>query len=288
MSHVLKKIAQRLGMGQATTAPLVAGQAQSARPGILDEYVRGMPSPQHAVDLFKDNWWSAFPASFGATAGSTPLFEDSRIRWAIENLGGVSGKRVLELGPMEGGHSYMLEQAGASSVIAIEAGSRAYLKCLVAKEVTRLRRCSFLLGDFEEYLRHAKDHFDAVIACGVLYHMKDPVELIHNLARFTDRVYIWTQYYIPERVAAIAHMKNRFPGNHRAEHAGFPYTAHRYEYGDFLDTTRFAGGSAEYSHWVDRDDLLGALRHAGFTDIVVGEDDVEHVNGPCISLLARK
>ena len=253
---------------------------------ILDEYVRRMPGPQNAADLFKGDWWSALPAEFGATAGNVPHFDDSRITWAIPNLGGVDGKRVLELGPMEGGHTYMLEKAGAREVIAIEAGSRAFLKCLVTKEVTRSRRTSFLLGDFEEYLRHANERFDAVIACGVLYHLKDPVELIHNLVRFTDRVYVWTQYYDAERIAAIPHMKDRFPGNHPAETAGFRYTAHRYEYGDFLDTTRFAGGSDEYSHWLGREDLLGAIRHAGFDQVILGEDDVQHVNGPCISLVA--
>lgn len=285
---MLKKIAQRLGLGPARAAPFVTAQAPASRPGILDEYVRRVPGPQSAVDLFKGEWWSAFPPSFGVTAGGTPHFEDSRITWAIEKLGGVSGQSVLELGPMEGGHTYMLEKAGADSVIAIEAGSRAYLKCLVAKEVTGLRRSSFLLGDFEEYLRHANVRFDAVIACGVLYHMKDPVELIHNLARFTDRLYLWTHYYAADRVAAIPHMKNRFPGNHPTEHAGFRYTAHRYEYGDFLDTTRFAGGSDEFSHWLGREELLGALRHAGFDDIEIGADDVGHQNGPSISLVARK
>ena len=288
MTPVLKRIARHFGMRQATAAPPGTGQAQVARAGILDEYVRAAPSPQFAVDLFKGEWWSALPASFGATAGGTPHFEDSRVAWAIETLGGVSGKRVLELGPMEGGHTYMLEQAGAASIIAIEANSRAYLKCLIAKEVVGLRRASFLLGDFEEYLRNAKDRFDVVLASGVLYHLKNPLELVHNIARLTDRVYIWTHYCIPERVAAIPHMKHRFPGNHPAEYMGFRYTAYRYEYGDFLNTTRFAGGSDEYSHWLSRDDLFGALRHFGFNDFAIEADDVAHVNGPCISFVARK
>jgi hypothetical protein len=122
----------------------------------------------------------------------------------------------------------------------------------------------------------------------VLYHVRQPVELIHNLARVTDRVFIWTQYYIRERVEAIEHMKHRFGEGHAAEHAGFRHTLYRYNYGDFLDTTRFAGGSEQYSHWLSRDDLLGALRHAGFTEIDVGEDDLAHANGPAITLVARK
>jgi hypothetical protein len=159
-------------------------------------------------------------------AGLTPTLQDNRIAWAIETLGGVSGKRVLDLEPMEGGHTHMLERAGASSVTAIEAS--------------------------EEYLRRASERFDVVIACGVLYHMKNPVEVIQNMARIADSVYVWTHYCIPERMAAISHMKGR------------------------------------YSHWLGREDYLGAMRHAGFNHFTIEVDDVEHVNGPCISLIAHK
>ena len=283
---VLKKIAQRLGIKSPDSGLPASESSQPARPGILDEYVRHMPSPQFAVDLFKGQWWSALPASFGVATGRTPHFEDSRIAWAIPKLGGVEGKRILELGPMEGGHTYMLEKAGASSVTAVEASSRAYLKCLIAKEVTGMRRESFLLGDFEEYLRHAQERFDAVIACGVLYHLKNPVETIHNLARFADRAYVWTHYYVKERIDRIAHMQQGSWAAHEAEHAGFKYTAHRFDYGKFLDTNRFAGGSDQYAHWLGREELLGALRHAGYDQIDIGEEDLEHPNGPCISLVA--
>lgn len=282
--QVLRKLVQRL---RAPTPSAAAPQHH--RPGILDQYVHAAPNPQSALDLFKGEWWSHMPAPWsGLQAGAVPLFDDSRIKWAIEALGGVAEKSVLELGPLEGGHTYMLEQANAKSIMAIEASSKAYLKCLVVKEILGLQRSHFLLGDFEEYLRTTADRFDSAIACGVLYHLKNPVELIHNLARVTDSVFIWTQYFVRERLAAIPHMKDRFPASHATEHAGLRYTAHRYQYGDFLDTTRFAGGSDEYSHWLGRDDLMAALRHAGFTDIRVGEDDLQHTNGPCISLVARK
>jgi hypothetical protein len=280
---VFKRLAQRL------RAPAASAAAQQQhRAPILDQYVHAAPNPQSALDLFKGEWWSHIPAPPGLQAGTLPLFDDTRIHWAIQALGGVEGKTILELGPLEGGHTYSLEKSGAKSITAIEASSKAYLKCLVAKEILGTHRSRFLLGDFEEYLRGTSDRYDAAIACGVLYHMKNPVELIHNLARVTDQVFIWTQYFIKDRLERIPHMKDRFPGDHPAEHAGFHYTAHRYEYGDFLDTSRFAGGSDEYSHWLSRDDLLGALRHAGFREIVVGEDDLEHANGPCISLVARR
>jgi hypothetical protein len=264
-------------------------QPQPLRAAILDQYVRMPPNPQSALDIFQGEWWSSLPGSWaGLKAGHLPLFDDPRIKWAIESFGGVAGKTILELGPLEGGHTYLLEQGGAQSVVAIEANSRAYVKCLIVKEVLRLQRSQFLLGDFEDYLRSSPDRYDAAIACGVIYHLRQPVEFIHNLARVTDRVYIWTQYYVQERLAQIPHMAHRFGEGHAAEHAGFRHTLHRYNYGDFLNSKGFAGGTEEFSHWLNREDLLGALRHAGFTDITIGEDDLTHTNGPCISLVASR
>jgi hypothetical protein len=81
---------------------------------ILDHYCRLSPSHQNAVDIFQGEWSSQFPPPFeNLTAGPLALFQDVRLAWAIDQLGGVGSKTVLELGPLEGGHAYMLEHAGA-------------------------------------------------------------------------------------------------------------------------------------------------------------------------------
>ena len=283
---MLKKLAERLRTLNRHTG---AARPPQPRAAILGQYVRAAPAPQHALDIFKDEWWSSLPGEWsGLQAGQLPLFDDSRIHWAIEALDGVSGKRVLELGPLEGGHTYSLEQAGAASILAIEASTKAFLKCLVVKELVGLKRSRFVLGDFEEYLRSGGERFDAAIASGVLYHVRQPVELLQNLARVADHVFIWTQYYVKERLDAIPHMARRFGESEEADFGGFRHTRHPYFYGDFLETSRFAGGSEEFSYWLSRADLLGALRHAGLAEIVVGEEDINHVNGPSISLVAHR
>ena len=83
-------------------------------------------------------------------------------------------------------------------------------------------------------------------------------------------------------------MRHRFGTHVEAERDGFRHTLHRYQYGDFLNTNRFSGGTEDYSNWLSREDLLGALRHVGLTEIVIGEEEIEHVNGPCFSLVARR
>ena len=258
------------------------------RAAIHEQYVRTPPSVQNALHLFKGEWWSRMPGEFfPLEAGRLPLFLDDRIDWAIESFGGVQGKDVLELGPLEGGHTFMLEKAGAKSVLAIEANTRAFIKCLIVKELVQLQRARFLLGDFVEYLRAPDRKFDAVVACGVLYHMQHPVEVIHNLGRVADQVYIWTHYYDEEHVRKLAHA-SCFSGVNEATYQGFAHQQYVCEYRGSLDTMGFTGGAEAFAHWLTREDLLGALRHAGFIDIRIRKDHPEHDNGPCIELTARR
>ena len=64
----------------------------------------------------------------------------------------MDGFRILELGPLEGAHTYQLEKLGAAEIVAIEANKEAFLKCLIIKELAQLERARFLLGDFVTYL----------------------------------------------------------------------------------------------------------------------------------------
>jgi len=255
---------------------------------VLDQYVKSTPSPQNAVDIFGGEWASRFPEPFDdLKAVSNMLFEDPRISWAVEQLGGVKGRSVLELGPLEGGHTYMLDRLGAASILSIEANTRAYLKCLIAKEILRIKRAHFLCGDFVEYLRNNDQRFDMAIASGVLYHMKNPVELISHLSKVTDNIFIWTHYYDPEIISKNSLIPtNKFGECTTFEYGGFLHELHRYEYDTALDSMGFCGGSDMFSNWMTREDLLASFEHFGFRDIQVGFDHPEHPNGPAFAFSA--
>src|ERR1700741_3063398 len=136
---------------------------EASKPSVLDHYVAGTPTDQHQIDVFAGEWSSHFPDAVGVEAGDTRLFEDPRIDWVVANMGGVDGLEVLELGPLEGGHSAMLHDAGAS-VLAIEANTHAFLKCLITKNLLGLDRCRFELGAFLPYLKETERRFDLVLA----------------------------------------------------------------------------------------------------------------------------
>jgi hypothetical protein len=254
---------------------------------ILDYYITSAPSKQNALNLFKGEWMSKLPGDFASLeAGQLPLFEDERIEWAIKQLNGVEGKHVLELGPLEGGHTYMLEEMGAASITSVESNTRAYLKCLIIKEVIQLKRVHFLCGDFVEYLRSNPGKFDVCLACGVLYHMINPAELISLIAQVSDQVFLWTHYYDHEVISCKPDHAYRFPNSMSAEYDGFKHTLYRQEYNTALNFLTFCGGSNTFSHWMSREDILNCLRYFGLSDIQVYFDDTNHGSGPNFALTA--
>lgn len=265
-----------------------SGPSSAGAPSILDAYVTSVPSPQNAVDIFAGEWSSALPEPLaGVKAGPIPLFEDERVTWAIEQFGGVAGRSVLELGPLEGGHTYHLVREGAS-VTAIEAQTRAYLKCLIAKELLGMTGARFLLGDFMEYLRDKPERVDICFASGVLYHMRSPVETIALMGGVADRLFLWTHVYDETVVHASELLTPRFKTSEPAVYDGFEHTLYRFDYADSLSGKGFCGGSAAYSNWLTRADLFAALDRFGWKIGEIAFDTPDHPHGPALALVASR
>ncbi len=255
---------------------------------IEQRFARQAPSAQAAVDIFGEGGWAGVLPIPGVKSGSNENFNSPLVHWLLQEAGGVSGKRVLELGPLEGGHSFMLQQAGASEVVAIESNSRAYLKCLVAKELLGNERCKFLFGDAREYLRTTDECFDAALACGILYHLVAPYDLFPLLrARCTGPVLLWAHYWDET-------IEKKFPALHVAFSAkrtavlpsGAQVECHRHEYGRTHSSARFWGGIAPYSEWMTREGLFAALEAGGYR--VHASREVESAAGPALALVLQR
>lgn len=159
---------------------------------ILDAYILMEPDNQNVIDIFKGEWSSRIPDNFNLTTepGTDGLFEDERVTWAEEILGSFADWNILELGPLEGGHSYMFQDRDANKITSIEANTSAFLKCLCIKEVLKLDRVEFKLGDFMPFLRKDDATYDMVFASGILYHMEEPIELLKLISKVSDKVFI--------------------------------------------------------------------------------------------------
>jgi hypothetical protein len=266
---------------------VVAGW-RTTRSAMKGRFVASPPSPQTAVDAVAVDWASRFPPPLEAVvAGDAELFDDERMHWGFERLGGLSDRSVLELGPLEGAHSYMAQQAGARQVIAVEANTQAFLKCLVVKELLELDRCSFLCGDVTGYLTSSTQDFDVCFACGILYHMADPVRLIDLISRRASALLVWTHYY-DEKAIAGTPARGKFGHVEERIHAGFEHQLHRHSYAGDRGRATFWGGNQAYSSWLSRQAILDALEHFGFGRVEVAFDDESHPNGPAFALVAQR
>lgn len=233
-------------------------------------FVDAMPSAVNALELFSGEWASKLPAPYESIRGGghVGLFDDPRIRWADEKLAGLgrgfAGARVLELGPLEAGHTYMMSKLGARQITAIEANARAYLKCLVVKETLSIERATFLLGNALHFLREPGESFDVGVACAFLNHLAEPVELIELLASRCDAVYVWTVVYDELLFAKMPEMKPHFGAGQEREWKGYRHTLYPHFYGKVDSYKTFWGGLQSTCCWMRPDDIVGALKAFGF------------------------
>jgi hypothetical protein len=246
-----------------------------------------LPKHQNALDIFSGNWSSSFPSSSGLVGGSSPVFEDPRVPWAISLLGGLSGRSVLELGPYEAYNTYHFQQAGASSIISIESNKLNFIKCLIVKNIFGLN-ASFLYGDFQKYLQQTPCRFDICWASGVLYHMTRPIELLQGIRRVADTVLIWSHYYDFSHLADTPGAQY-FDSSKDVTYSEFSrsFRLHHRNYPPQGDRSYFSGGEARYSYWMEKDDILFVLNELGYQRIDFMHDEPDYPPGPAFCLLAR-
>ena len=254
----------------------------------LDRYVTGMPSLQNAIDLLP-GWIGAMPPDTGLVAGGPALYADTRIAWLLQRCFDVAGRDVLELGPLEGSHTYMLHEAGAATIDAVEANALAYMRCLVAKEALGLLRARFLLGDFLPWLEAGERCYDLVVASGVLYHSARPARLLELICGRADAVFLWTHYFDEGAMPKGDPRRKPFTGRveeHRC--GGVTLRLHERTYRKAWRDPKFCGGTHDRHFWLERDGILAVLASLGFGHVVVADDQRDHHYGPSFSLYASR
>jgi hypothetical protein len=239
------------------------------------------PSVQNAIDIFAGKWASDLAPVCSVTGtGNADLFRDPRAQMAADALGRqgrLDGFRVLELGPLEAAHTCLLERLGAAEIIAVEANTEAFLKCLIVKEALGLANARFLCGDIVGYLGACDRRFDLIFCSGVLYHMSDPIELIRLIAEHTDRCFVWTHYFSYEP------SNDRMPRTARSvSRYGFDTTYHELTYPD-MESGRFWGGNRPVQAWMEKDAILTAFAHFGLAQHAILDEAHDHPAGRCMS-----
>lgn len=266
-----------------------AATPDEQREAFLDAYETRPPRAQHQLELFADQWTARVPIlGEDAVSGERDdLFHDERVLWGLGVLGPITGMSVLELGPLEGAHTTLLEERGAGQVVAVEAHRQAFLRCLVVKNLLGLR-AHFELGDFVGYLREHGTTWDLCLAAGVLYHLHDPLELVALLGQRARRVLLWTHYWDADVMAQRPDVAERFDEVESVQRHGLSATYHRYAYGAGASDPTFCGGTRTHARWMERHDILEGLRAVGFDRLETAFDDPFWPHGPALCVAAAR
>lgn len=236
-------------------------------------------SAQGARQIFEQcgPWQSRFVVDGETLGGKYDFPADPRIRRLRQEVS-LEGKRVLELGCLEGGHSLALSGLGPRELVAVEGRPANYVRCCVIKNLFALDRVRFHLDDVRHVTPERYGRFDVVVAMGVLYHLPDPHVLLANLPRLADTVFLNTHY-----------SNQKHPLNSPEADLATPWGAFRGKRYTEYGLADPLSGLEQHSFWFRRDDLLGACRLAGFSGVkVVAEDDDPAETSSWIELLLTR
>jgi len=138
-------------------------------------------------------------------------------------------------------------------------------------------------------------NYDLIMASGILYHLKQPVDFIYKISPATKRLFIWTHCFEPDLSlwntslqTLLREGKWDYKNITTKNIGGHQYRLVKQSYGVAIDWNGFCGGTDTFSHWIYKQDLLNLLKWNGFGKIEVAFDAVDHPNGPSFCLYCEK
>ncbi|MEY2564650.1 MAG: hypothetical protein QOH88_2843 [Verrucomicrobiota bacterium] len=173
---------------------------------------------------------------------------------------------ILELGALEGAHTFILAQRPEiKHVLALEGREVNLRKARFVQNLLHIRNAEFVQANLEHHDLAAFGKFDAVFCSGLIYHLPEPWKLIEQLPAIAPKLFIWTHYAADAEAQTI-------PGGLRGKihHEG--------------GATEPLSGMSPTATWLTLESLISLLNASGYRSVQVMEDDPTHANGPAVTL----
>jgi SAM-dependent methyltransferase len=210
-------------------------------------------------------WITHFVIDGVESGGSFRAFNDGRVRQFFERFPGV--RTILELGSLEGGHTFELARhPDVERILALEARAFNIEKATFVRSLLGVPNVEFQQANLEHFQLAGLGHFDAIFCCGLLYHLPQPWKLIAQAPQVASHLYLWT-HYASEDEANV-----EIDGLRGCEHIeGGPDEP--------------LSGLSPKSVWLTLPSLLEVLKRSGYGKIDILEK-ARNPNGPALSLAA--
>jgi hypothetical protein len=208
-------------------------------------------------------WVSRFRIGDRDYGGKADLVDDDR----IERFAAVfpDCATVLELGSLEGAHSFSLARR-VERVVAVEGRDENVVRARFVQQLLGIENVEFVEADLEATPLASFGRFDAVFCVGLLYHLSEPWRLLDQLAAVAPSVFLQTHYSTTEDVTADG-MSGRL-------------------YREFGRKDPLSGLSPQ-SFWLTIPSLTERLEKNGYA-VELLEDEPSHPNGPIVTFAARR
>jgi len=191
----------------------------------------------------------------------------------LDEMVGLKGKRVLEVGCFEGVHTIALAQR-ARSVLALDSRVENVVKTIVRTAFYDLHP-RIMAYDLEKLSSPIPEWLDVDVLfhVGVLYHLSDPVRHLKLMLEGVSQAIL-----LDTHVARESQLN--------AEYLSDGRTWRYYKYGEKGYGAVFAG-MKDHAKWILEEDLNTVLKEAGFSNIQKLEERDEK-NGKRIYLIAQR
>jgi SAM-dependent methyltransferase len=210
-------------------------------------------------------WITRFVIEGIATGGDYEVINDGRVQQFLEHFPNV--RTILELGSLEGGHSFTLARhPGVDRVLAIEARAANIEKAKFIGSLLGVSNVEFRQANLEQLQLASVGYFDAIFCCGLLYHLPEPWKLVSQLPFVAPSLFVWTVYADEdEATIEIDGLRGR-----------------EYVEGGLNEPL---SGLSPKSIWLTLPSLLELLKRSGYVQIEILEK-AQNPNGPAVSLAA--
>ena len=206
-------------------------------------------------------WYTRFEIEGASYGGEGSYADDARVATFARLF--PEGSKVLELGSLEGGHTFELARQGFV-VTALEGRKESVRRARWLQRRLGLESVRFVAANLETTNLGELGRFDVVFCSGLLYHLPRPWELLAQLRSAAPDLFLSTHY--ADRAETVEHgIRGRWYQE--------------------LGREDPLSGMSERSFWPTRDALLDLLRAQGYSRIEV-EGDWPHPNGPLVNLAA--
>lgn len=192
----------------------------------------------------------------------SPWFKAAQRTLSLAFNGDVKGKKIVDLGCLEGGFAAEFARIGMDS-LGVEARQCNYNNCQIVKQGLNLPNLNFAhdtVWNLEKY-----GPFDAVFCCGLLYHLENPRKFIQLMSLLCAKVIIIHTHY-----ATVEPIANYNLGP-MTVHEGLPGRW----FGDRpdgvtmeqLESMKWASWENTMSYWIQKEYLLQELESNGFDTV---------------------